>query len=730
MAASVIGQALPRIDGPFKTSGTAKYTSDHLVENVAYAVAVGSTIANGRTTALDIADARAMPGVIEIFHRGNVGALYEPSPEGGIIDEKRPPFADDEVRYYGQYVALVVAETFEQATAAASSVKVSYAVEKPDVELELQPDNEPKEVNRRGDPDAAFASSPVKIDETYVSPAETHNPIELHASLAICDGDQFTLYETTQAVENHRNLMSEILDVPRENVRIIVKFLGSGFGGKLWPWSHGTLAAAAARQLQRPVKLVVTRKQMFEAVGHRPRTQQRVRMSAERDGTLTSLRHDAINDTGVRDDYDENCGEATPYFYGTPNLLVTGATARRNIGNPTAMRGPGAVPGLWATESAYDELAIALDIDPVQFRLRNEPEQDQGLNIPFSSRHYAECLTLGAEKFGWERRTKAVGSMRREGEIVGWGVSGAAWLAARFPAQARVELRADGTAHVAIGTQDIGTGTYTVLAQLVAEVTGIPIARIAVELGDSRLPPGPISGGSMVTASVVPAVFQAARAAMKSALGLATTDGGPFAGRKSDDLTFEAGRIGAKDGAGKDVPFEDVLQHASVARVTGTGKSEGTFGEEHPKFSMHSYGAQFVEIGWRPEIARLRVHRVVTVIDAGRMINARTARNQIEGSVVMGVGMALFEQTHYDPRSGAPINSNLADYIVATHADAPHIDVTFLDYPDTNLNELGARGVGEIGLAGMASAIAAAVYHATGVRVRTLPIEIEKLLGA
>jgi xanthine dehydrogenase YagR molybdenum-binding subunit len=525
--------------------------------------------------------------------------------------------------------------------------------------------------------------------------------------------------------------MSEILDVPRENVRIIVKFLGSGFGGKLWPWTHGTLAAAAARQLQRPVKLVVTRKQMFEAVGHRPRTQQRVRMSADRDGTLTSLRHDAINDTGVRDDYDENCGEATPYFYGTPNLLVTGATARRHIGNPTAMRGPGAVPGLWATESAYDELAIALDIDPVQLRLRNEPDADQGLNIPFSSRHYAECLTVGAEKFGWSQRTKAVGSMRRGGEILGWGVAGAAWLAARFAAQARVELHADGTARVAIGTQDIGTGTYTVLAQLVAEVTGVPIARIVVELGDSRLPPGPISGGSMVTASVIPAVLQAAREATKSALGLATAgEGAPFAGRKSEDLQFKDGRIAAKDGGGTGVPFEDVLKQASVARVTGTGKAEGTFGQRQPKFSMHSYGAQFVEVGWQPEIARLRVHRVVTVIDAGRMINPRTARNQIEGSVVMGVGMALFEQTHYDPRSGAPINSNLADYIVTTNADAPHIDVTFLDYPDTNLNELGARGVGEIGLAGMASAIAAAVYHATGVRVRTLPIEIEKLLTA
>jgi xanthine dehydrogenase YagR molybdenum-binding subunit len=731
MASSVLGQALPRIDGPLKVSGSAEYTTDRIFENMVYAVPIGSTIANGRIAALDASQARAMPGVIEVFHRGNVGELYKASPKAGMIDETRPPLADDVIRYYGQYVALVVAETFEQATAAASCVKVTYAgVDAPNVALELSADDEPNEVDRRGDPAAAYEASPVKVDQTYVTPAETHNPIELHATVATYDGEQFTLYETTQSVFNHRNVMSEILGVPRENVRVIVKFLGSGFGGKLWPWPHDALAAAAARELRRPVKLVVTRKQMFETVGHRPRTQQRVRLSADRDGTLTSLRHESINDAGMLDEYDENCGEATPYLYGTPNLLVTSAQTRRNIGPPTAMRGPGAVPGLFATESAYDELALALDMDPVQLRLRNEPTRDQGLDIPFSSRHYVECLTLGSEKFGWSERSRAVGSMRKDGVILGWGVSGCSWLAARFDAEARVELLADGSARVAMGTQDIGTGTYTVLAQLVAEATGIPHERVVVELGDSRLPPGPTSGGSMVTASVIPAVLGAAREAMKSAIELATSGPqAPFAGRDAGDLRFAGGRIVARRG-GKGVPFDAALRKASVSRVSGSGKGQRTFGQEHPKYSIHSYGAQFVEVAWQPEIARLRVNRVVTVIDAGRMINPRLARNQVEGSVVMGVGMALFEETRYDPRSGAPVNSNLADYVVATHADAPHIDVTFLDYPDTELNELGARGVGEIGLAGIASAIAAAVYHATGVRVRTLPIEIEKLLSA
>lgn len=732
MAMKIVGQSLARVDGPLKVSGVAAYTADHTRESVAYAVPVGSTIANGRIAALNVSKARAMPGVIEIYHRGNIGALYKPSPEAGAFDEARPPFADDVIRYYGQYVALVVAETFEDATAAAALIEIAYAdVAAPNVELELAGDDEPTESSRRGDPAAAYDASPVKIDRTYVTPVETHNPIELHATLAIYDGETFTLYETTQAVVNHRNVVSEILDVPRENVRIVMKFLGSGFGGKLWPWTHGTLAAAAARQLGRPVKLVVTRKQMFQNVGHRARTQQRVRMSAQRDGTLTSLRHEAVNHANMLDEYDENCGEATPYFYGTPNLLVTSAQTRRNVGSPTAMRGPGAVPGLYATESAYDELAIELGMDPVQLRLHNEPERDQSLDVPFSSRHYAECLTVGSEKFGWSQRSPAVGSMRKDGAILGWGVSGCSWIAGRFAAETRVELHADGSARVAIGTQDIGTGTYTVVAQLVAETTGIPVERIVVELGDTRLPPGPTSGGSLVTSSVVPAVLEAARAAMKSAIGIATTvPKQPFEDWSPDDLSFESGKIVARKGARREqIDFHEILRGASVAMVTGSGKAARTLGEEHPQFSLHSYGAQFVEVAWQPEIARLRVNRVVTVIDAGRIINPQTARNQIEGAVVMGVGMALFEQTHYDPRSGAPINRNLADYIVATNADTPQMDVTFLDYPDTKVNELGARGVGEIGLAGVASAITAAVYHATGVRVRALPVTIEKLLG-
>jgi xanthine dehydrogenase YagR molybdenum-binding subunit len=394
------------------------------------------------------------------------------------------------------------------------------------------------------------------------------------------------------------------------------------------------------------------------------------------------------------------------------------------------MRGPGAVPGLYATESAMNELADQLKIDPVQLRVLNEPKIDESLGIPFSSRHFLECLELGAEKFAWSKRNREVGSMKRDGLILGWGMAGCAWIAARFPAEANIELRDDGTVRVASGTQDIGTGTYTILAQLAAEKTGVPLDKVEVALGDTSLPEGPLSGGSMVTGSLVPAVFAAADNAIASLLTIGTTTPGTqFERRKSDELAFEGGRVFVKaDGPAKGVSFADLLRRANLRLVTGSGKSESTFGNPKPKFSTHSFGCHFVEVTWQPEIARLRVNRVVTVIDAGRIINPLAGRNQIEGAVVMGIGMALFEETSYDPQNGAPINSNLADYMMAVNADVPPIDVHFVDFPDKEINELGARGIGEIGLAGIAAAITAAVHHATGVRVRELPVKVEDLL--
>jgi xanthine dehydrogenase YagR molybdenum-binding subunit len=732
----VIGVATPRIDGPLKVSGSAMYASDHHFPGLLYAWPVCATISSGTITNLNTAEAETMPGVVAVYHRENIGKLYRVPPSTGftlIIDEKRPPFEDDTIRYYGQYVAVVVAQTVQQARAAAEGVKVSYNKDKSDTSVKLLgtplTTEKPEEKSKRGDTAAALKAAKVKVDEVYTIPVETHNPIELHASVAVYDGKKYTLYETSQAVVNHRDVMAQMLGVPPEQVQVITRYLGSGFGGKLWPWPHGLLAAACARNLGHPVKLVVSRQMMFESVGHRPAIDQRIQLAAEPDGKLTAVQQDYVNHTSILDDYDEGCGEITPFIYSTPNLLVTGGLARRNVGNPTAMRGPGAVPGLFALESAMDELAIALKMDPVQLRLKNEPAIDESLNIPFSSRHMKECLTVGAEKFGWSRRTPEIGSMKRDGLTLGWGVAACSWLAARTETEATVELLQDGSARVACGTQDIGGGTYTVMAQVVSHETGVPVNKVNVVLGDSSLPPGPISGGSWVTASMTPAVLEAARNAGKALLLAAIkSDGSPFKGKKMEDLELFDGSLRLKGQAQSAVPMAEILKIARVNSVSGAGKSVGTFGAAKPEFSFHSYGAQFAEVTWQPEIARLRVSRVVTVIDAGQILNPRPARNQIEGAVVMGVGMALFEETMYDPRSGAPINNNLADYVVAVNADTPEIDVTFLDYPDYKLNALGARGVGEIGLAGIASAITNAVCHATGIRVRDLPVRIEDLL--
>jgi xanthine dehydrogenase YagR molybdenum-binding subunit len=742
---SPIGRDTLRIDGPRKVTGLAKYASDFQFPGMLYAVPVEATIANGKLLTLDTAAAEKVPGVRAVLHRGNIGKISRSTPAPGferICLERRPPFEDDAIYYWGQYIALAVADTFEAAKSAADAVRATYSQEKPNVESRLEAGNDPDVVltaygpmerlqSHRGDAAAAFDSAAVKLDETYVTPAETHNPIELHSTVALWDGPMLTLYDSTQGVVNLRSVLAQMFGLPKESVRVISRFLGSGFGGKLYPWTHVPLAAAAARQLGKPVKLVVSRKMMFQSVGHRARTQQRVRLGASRDGKLVSLQHDYVYHMSMLDIYHEDCGEATPFHYSVPNLRVSFGRAKRNIGATADMRGPGAVPGLYATESAMNEMAGRLKMDPVQFRILNEPKLDESLKLPFSSRHYVECLTLGAERFGWSKRNPAVGSMKRDGLTLGWGMAGAAWVAGRLAAEANIQLRDDGTVRVACATQDIGTGTYTILAQLASEKTGVPLDKIEVELGDSSLPDGPLSGGSLATSSVIPAVFKAADQAIASLFIIAVmTPGSPFLGRQPGDLAIESGRVFLKaQGPAGALAFGELLQRANARLVSGSGSSEMTAFAPNPKFSEHSFGCHFVEVTWQPETARLRVSRVVTVMDAGRILNPLTGRNQIQGAVVMGIGMALFEETTYDPQNGAPINSSLADYMVTVNADAPPIEVHFLDYPDKEINELGARGIGEIGLAGIAAAITEAVHHATGVRVRELPVKIENLIA-
>lgn len=737
---AIIGSDLPRIDGPLKTSGTAMYAADYHFPNLVHGVPVTSTVAAGKIRSIDTSAAEKMPGVLLVITHDNVGPLFRMAPggHGGRTSESRPPLEDDIVRYWGQYVALVVAETLEQAQIAANAIKVDYEPASFNVSTTLD-DPQTEELplhteSKRGDAMSAFASAPVKTDQTYVTPAETHNPMEMHATVAVWNAPKFTLYETSQGVMNHRNVMAETLGVPRENIQVITRFLGSGFGGKLFPWPHSALAAAAARQLNRPVKVSVNRKQMFQDVGHRPRTQQHMQFSATPDGKLASLRHDYRNHTSYGDDIKENCGEATPFIYSVPNLLLTSALVRRNVGTPTPMRGPGAVPGLFAVESAMDELAIALNMDPVEFRLKNDTLIDESNGKPFSSRHLKECLQLGSEKFGWAKRNPKVGSMRKPGNpdiILGWGVAAASWGAGHGPCQASVALLNDGTVRVSCGTQDVGTGTYTVFAQIVSDRTGIPVDKVRVVIGDSALPPGPTSGGSTCTATVLPAIAEATDNAVKVALATAATaKESPFHGKQTGDLAFHEGKVHLKDQpASSGTPYQQLLKMANIDAANGEGNTGALQSSpEARKYSTHSFGAQFVEVEWDPGIARLRVSRVVSVIDGGRMINKKTAENQIAGAVVMGIGMGMLEETNYVPKTGQPLNSNFADYMVPTHADSPSIDVHFVEYPDPILGEYGARGIGEIGLAGVAPAMTAAVYHATGIRVRELPIRIEQVI--
>jgi xanthine dehydrogenase YagR molybdenum-binding subunit len=732
----IIGAARPRIDGPKKLTGGANYASDNHPANMTYAYGVFSTIASGRIANIDMAEAKQMPGVIDIFHHDHFPQLYRtPSsfPQENKVDETRLPFEDDKVYYSGQFVALVVADTFENARAAAYKVKVDYDANDTTIANLVQaseqgePTPDDGSGHTRGDPDSAWQSAEHKIDVTYVTPVETHNPMEMHASVASWEGDKLVLHEASQGVIFARNTMAKVFGIAPEQVEVHAPFIGSGFGSKLWIWPHAVAAAAASREVGRPVQLVVPRQQMFTTTGHRPATRQQMRLAADQNGKLLSLSHDSVNSTSQVNTVVETTGSCTKSLYSCANLRVSHATIPTNHGTPTAMRAPGAAPGLYALESAMDEMAEAIDMDPLEFRKANYTERDESMDLPFSSVHLMEAFDQGAEKFGWSKRNPEIGSMRSDdGLVVGWGMAACNWEALKQACDARVSLRADGTAFASCATQDIGTGTYTIVAQAVSDITGLPLDKIEVELGDSTYPSGPLSGGSWATATTLPAIAKATRAAIDELKGFATGDEGDFAGTKADDIDFEDGKL--VDGNGKSVAYTDVLKSQKLANADGEAHTPGA-----PKgeYSFRSFGAHFVEVTWDPGISRLRVSRVVSAIDCGQIINQKTAANQVEGAIAMGIGMALFEATEYDERNAVPVNNNYAEYLVPVHADQPdNVDVILLDYPDYEFNEFGARGIGEIGITGMAAAVANAVYHATGKRIRELPIRLEELMSA
>lgn len=726
---SIIGAGVPRIDGPAKLSGRANYAADNLPPNLAYGYGVFSTVASGKVSQLSIDEARNMPGVIDIFHHGHFPTLYHtPSSlaQGNKVEETRLPFEDERVYYEGQFVALVVADTFENARAAARRVKVTYSADEAVANLEQGLEANGTQAgsgnHERGDAASAFDSAAATIDVTYRTPVETHNPMEMHASTAWWDNDELTIFDASQGVVVAKGALSKIFAMPPERITVHAPYIGSGFGSKLWTWPHAIATAAASRELGRPVQLVVPRQQMFTTTGHRPETRQRLRLATDDNGKLVSLRHESINTTSFTDQYVETCGSVTKSLYSCPNLTVSHETTQVNRGTPTSMRAPGAAPGLFALESAIDEMADAAGVDPVQFRLDNYAERDESKDLDFSSNHIVEATNQAAERFGWADRNPQIGSMREGREIVGYGMAACNWEALKMDCDARVSIRADGTAFASCATQDIGTGTYTIVAQTVSDVTGIPIDRITVKLGDSSYPDGPVSGGSWATATTLPAIAGAARNALDEMKRYATGSNGAFAGVSGEELEVANG--GLRNADGRQVSFAEILEAGRYGSADGEAHTEAA----DSKYSYRSFGAHFVEVRWDPGISHLRVARVVSAIDVGRVINETTARNQVEGAVVMGIGMGLFEATEYDERNARPVNNDYAEYVVPVHADQPEIDVILLDYPDLAFNEYGARGIGEIGVTGLAAAIANAVHHATGKRIRELPITLDKLM--
>ena len=738
---AAVGKPIDRVDGRLKITGGAKYSAEFRPQGLVHAVAVQSTIARGVIASIDASAASKAPGVLAVLTHANapkLKSLKEGDPSSGHAGEDLPPFSTDEIHFAGQYVALVIAGKLEQARRGAALVKISYGEEKPVLEMaeaDASATRPAKTFGRdvqhaRGNPAAALAApGAVKVEATYTTPVETHNPMELSATIAEWQGDRLMVWDATQAVVGTRSSLAKAFGLPKEKVRVLCPYVGGGFGCKGSQWTHTFAAAMAAQAVKRPVRLVVTRAQMFTSVGHRPPTVQKLALAAGRDGKLTAIRHESTTATSPVTDYVEPCGKSTSaMLYACENADIPHRLVRVNVAAPTFMRAPGETPGTFAIESAMDELAVALGMDPVELRVRNHADANPSDGRPFSSKFLKECYALGSERFGWKNRTPQPGSMKDGDLLVGWGMATAVYPGNRWPASAIVKLTPDGRARVRAATQDLGTGAYTIFTQVSADALGLPVERVTFELGDTDFPEAPVSGGSNSTASVSEAIIQAA-AAMKAKLaGIAAADpGSPLAGLKPEELALSEGRLVAAASPSRGVAVADLVRKSGGSGVEASA-SVKLEDEKTKKFSIHSFGAHFCEVKIDPLLPRVQVTRWVSAMDIGRVLNPKTSRSQILGGVTMGIGMALMEHTAYDPRSGRPVTDNLADYAVPVNADIVSIEAHFIDKPDPVINTLGCRGVGEIGITGAAAAVANAVYHATGKRIRDLPITPDKLL--
>jgi xanthine dehydrogenase YagR molybdenum-binding subunit len=730
---AITGAPIERKDGRAKVTGRAHYAAETQVPGVAHAVLVQSTIAAGTVLAVEAETAQAMPGVLAILTPFNAPRLQRVAADAHIVPG--PALQDAAVAFNGQHVAVVVAETPERAQDAAARIRVRY---RQDEAVTQMPDSlagayRPRHFpggrdpdSRRGDPEAAFATAPVTIEATYTTPVEHHNPMEPHATVAAWQGERLTVWTSTQYVSGVRNTLAQLLGIAPATVRVICPFTGGGFGCKGNTWPPVVLAAMAARVVGRPVRLVLDRRQMYTSNGYRPRTVQKLRLAAETDGRLIALRHDGFNQMSAGDfgEFTESVGVVSEMLYAVPNVAVTHRLVPVNQGLPTYMRAPGKSSGAFALECALDELAAKLGLDPLALRLKNYAETDPHSGRPFSSKKLHECYRAGAEAFGWSQRPPAPRAMRDGHMLVGWGMASAVYPAQQSAAQCTIRLNADGTLIVRSGTQDLGTGTYTIMAQVAADALGVAVPRILVQIGDTAWPFAPVSGGSRTAASVANAVQAAADALRARVFALAQADAkAGLAGVERSALRLADGVV---SGPGRRVAVAELLARKGVDSIEATAQAQP--GEEQTKFSLYAFGAQFAEVRIDPGIGQIRVTRYVGAFDCGRVLNPRTARSQAIGGIIYGLGMALFEETEVDAQTGRYVNANLAEYLVPVNADVPDIQTIFVANDDRDVNPLGVKGLGELPMVGVAPAVANAVFHATGRRVRNLPIRVEDVL--
>ena len=751
---AIIGKPMDRVDGHLKVTGVATFVAEFNQPNMVYAFPVRSTTGKGTITGFDLSAAEKSGGVVSILTYENAPRLKPFDPNeirktGGFLAEDLVPLQDNKVHYFGQFVAVVVAETFEQARYASKLVKVSYAEEKIISDLNEALQNgaarDGSQFNK-GKAAGVIAASAVKIEQTYTTPGQNHHPMEPHAAIAIWEGpDKLTLYDSTQVIMGMRNITAYFFGLKPENVRILCPYLGGGFGGKV-PAAHNILTAMAAKNIGRPVKLVITRQMMQTNVGRRSPTIQKVALGSGTDGKLAVIRHENSSYSNLTG-FTESSGMLTQVLYNAPLREITHRIARLDMNAPTYMRAPGHAMGSFALESAMDEMAYELKVDPVQFRIINHAAIDPVRKIDFSSNHLLECYQTGIEKFGWSKRKMQPRQTRNGNYLVGYGMATSVHNGARRPATVKIQLTKAGIATVMTSSQELGTGTYTILTQTAADALGIAVDKIKVLIGDSDLPPAPFAAGSSTTASVNPAVLAAGELLRCELLQLALADPkSKLNGRKPEDITFADSKFHVVGDASITDSYMDILRRNNKENLAATatagpgGASAGSSiipcapeqsadeSYETQKYSFHSFGAHFVEVWVDEDLGTIRVKRVTTVHDVGRIMNEKTARSQMIGGVIFGIGAALMEETVYDNRWASPVTRTLADYHVPVNLDVPPIDVHFIGKPDPHISHIGSRGVGEIGIVGVSAAIANAVFNATGKRLRDLPLTPEKLI--